>query len=170
MPKPTSVEVINIGDELLVGIRENSHLSYLGEQLSRYGLPILRNRVIIDEVEEIQRAFKDAWAHSDLVITTGGLGPTADDMTRESIAAALGAELVYDASIEAAIQARFVAMGRKAAKHHEKQCYRFKDGEVLCNDVGTAPGLVYRADGKTLIMLPGPTHELTPMRIPSPAA
>lgn len=163
MPNPTSIEVINIGDELLLGIRENSHLKYLGEQLARFGLPIFRSRVICDEVGEIQRAFADAWAHSDIVITTGGLGPTADDMTRESIAAALGAELVYDASIEAAIQTRFAAMGLNPAKHHEKQCYRFREGKVLPNDRGTAPGLVYEADGKLLIMLPGPTHELTPM-------
>jgi nicotinamide-nucleotide amidase len=163
MSKPTVVEVINFGDELLIGIRENSHLKYLGEQLAGYGLSIMRSRVISDEVDEIQRAFADAWAHSDLIITTGGLGPTADDLTRESIAAALGAELVYDASIEAAIQAQFVAMGRTLAKHHQKQCYRFKDGAVLSNERGTAPGLVYRAQGKTLIMLPGPPHELTPM-------
>ena len=86
MSKPSTVEVINFGDELLVGIRENAHLTYLGAQLSRYGLPITRSRVITDEVIEMTRAFKDAWAHSDLVITTGGLGPTADDLTRETIA------------------------------------------------------------------------------------
>ena len=92
MSQPLSVEVINFGDELLVGIRENRHLLYIGEQLSRYGLPVSRSRVIVDDPDEIQRAFRAAWERSDLVITTGGLGPTADDMTRESIAAALGAD------------------------------------------------------------------------------
>lgn len=163
MSKTPIVEVINFGDELLVGIRENSHLTYLGEQLARYGLPIHRNRVITDESSEIKRAFLDAWAHSDIVITTGGLGPTADDMTRENIAAALGAELVFDSEIEAVIQARFKVLGREMADHHRKQCYRFVDGEVLHNERGTAPGLAYQRDGKILIMLPGPTHELTPM-------
>ena len=100
MSKTPIVEVINFGDELLVGIRENSHLTYLGAQLARYGLPIHRNRVITDEAEEIKRAFLEAWAHSDIVITTGGLGPTADDMTRENIAEALGAELVFEPEIE----------------------------------------------------------------------
>ncbi|HAV12738.1 MAG TPA: competence/damage-inducible protein A [Opitutae bacterium] len=163
MPQPTKVEVINFGDELLVGIRENAHLTYLGEQLARYGLPIHRARIITDDLNEIKNAFSDAWAHSDLVITTGGLGPTADDMTRESIAEALGAELVFDPSIEIVIQERFKVMGRTMAAHHKKQCYRFKDGQVLRNDRGTAPGLYYEAEGKCLIMLPGPTHELQPI-------
>ncbi len=163
MFKTPIVEVINFGDELLVGIRENSHLTYLGAQLARFGLPIHRNRVITDEAAEIKRAFLDAWANSDIVITTGGLGPTADDMTRENIASALEAELVFDADIEAVIQSHFKILGREMADHHRKQCYRFVDGEVLHNERGTAPGLAYQRDGKILIMLPGPTHELTPI-------
>ncbi|MGC6425052.1 MAG: competence/damage-inducible protein A [Lentimonas sp.] len=163
MSQPAKVEVINFGDELLVGIRDNAHLTYIGEQLARFGLPIHRARIITDEPDEIKKAFSDAWEHSDIVITTGGLGPTADDLTRESIAAALGAELVYDETIEAAIQARFKVMGRTMADHHVKQCYRFKDGVVLVNERGTAPGLAYERGGKRLIMLPGPTHELQPM-------
>jgi nicotinamide-nucleotide amidase len=101
MPHPQTVEVINLGDELLVGIRENTHLQYLGEQLAQYGLPVKRARVISDDLAAIQDAFTAAWASADVVITTGGLGPTADDLTREAVATALGAELVYDASIEA---------------------------------------------------------------------
>lgn len=163
MSKPLSVEVINFGDELLVGIRENAHLTYLGEQLARYGLPIRRARIITDDINEIADAFRIAWQHSDIVVTTGGLGPTADDLTRETIAGALGAEMVYDETIEAAIRSRFAALGREMAAHHTKQCFRFKNGIVLANDRGTAPGLVYKSDGKTLIMLPGPTHELRPM-------
>lgn len=93
MAKQRTVEVINFGDELLVGIRENAHLKYLGEQLAKYGLPVSRARVINDDGDEIKRAFVDAWNNADLVITTGGLGPTADDLTRETVAAALGAEL-----------------------------------------------------------------------------
>jgi len=163
MSKHPVIEVINFGDELLVGIRENAHLVYLGDQLARYGLPIQRSRVITDEKAEIQRAFLDAWAHSDIVITTGGLGPTADDMTRENVAEALGAELVFDPAILQAIEARFALMGRKMSAHHRKQCYYFAAGEVLHNERGTAPGLLLRRDGKLLIMLPGPTHELRPM-------
>ena len=163
MSKTPIVEVINFGDELLVGIRENSHLVYLGEQLARYGLPIHRSRVITDQAIEIQRAFLDAWTHSDIIITTGGLGPTADDMTRENIATALGAELVFEPDIQASIEARFNLLGGTMGNHHLRQCYRFAKGEVLHNERGTAPGLAYAKDGKLLVMLPGPTHELTPM-------
>jgi len=163
MSKTPIVEVINFGDELLVGIRENAHLTYIGEQLARFGLPIKRCRVATDEAGEIRRAFLDAWAHSDIVITTGGLGPTADDLTRETIASAVDAELVFDPEIEAAIQSRFKVLGRTMAAHHRKQCYYFAGGEVIANDRGTAPGLLYQSEGKTLIMLPGPTHELMPM-------
>lgn len=163
MSKTPIVEVINFGDELLVGIRENAHLTYLGAQLARFGLPIHRCRVVTDEISEIRRAFLEAWTHSDIVITTGGLGPTADDLTRETIAVALGADLVFDPEIESAIQARFKVLERTMAAHHRKQCYYFAGGQVLANDRGTAPGLAFQKDGKTLIMLPGPTHELMPM-------
>lgn len=163
MSKTVKVEVINIGDELLVGIRGNAHLTYLGDQLSRHGAMIQRASVITDEVGEIQSAFREAWARSDLLITTGGLGPTADDRTRESIAEALGVELVFDTQTEAAIREYLAALGRPMQAHHEKQCYGFSDGVVLKNDRGTAPGLVYRSNGKLLVMLPGPTHELKPM-------
>ena len=158
-----TVEVINFGDELLVGIRENSHLKYIGERLSHFGVSIARARVIVDEPSEIERAFADAWEHADVVITTGGLGPTADDLTRETIAQALGLELVYDAAIEATIQDRFSVLGRTMGPQQLKQCYRFADGEALHNERGTAPGLLYQHGGKTLIMLPGPPHELQPM-------
>lgn len=163
MPKSTTIEVINIGDELLVGIRENAHLTYLGDWLARYGRPIRRARIISDEVDEIKRAFTEAWRDSDIVITTGGLGPTTDDLTRESIAEALGLELEFEPKVEAAIQSRFERLGYAMANHHKKQCYRFKGGRLFSNSRGTAPGMAYQSEGKVLIMLPGPTHELKPM-------
>lgn len=158
-----SVEVINFGDELLVGIRENAHLTYLGDQLARQGISITRSRVVMDDFSEIQRGFQEAWDQSDLVITTGGLGPTADDLTRETIARALELELVFDPKIEKMIKDRFAALGREMGKHHIKQCHHFEGGRVLYNEMGTAPGLIYERSGKILIMLPGPTHELKPM-------
>ena len=163
MSKPNSVEVINFGDELLVGIRENAHLTYLGGQLALHGISINRSRVIMDDVDEIQHGFMEAWEQSDVVITTGGLGPTADDLTRETIARALGVKLVFDPEIESMIKNYFTALKREMGKHHLKQCYYFEGGSVLHNSTGTAPGLVYEQNGKILIMLPGPTHELKPM-------
>lgn len=163
MSKLHSVEVINFGDELLVGIRDNAHLTYLGGQLALHGISIARSRVIMDEPAEIQRGFMEAWKHSDLVITTGGLGPTADDLTRETIAKALGVDLVFDSKVESMIKNYFTVLKREMGEHHLKQCYYLKGGSVLYNAIGTAPGLVYERDGKILIMLPGPTHELRPI-------
>lgn len=163
MPKPLSVEVINLGDELLVGLRGNAHLLYLGQQLAQYGIAIARARVLRDDVAEVRRGFMEAWECSDVVITTGGLGPTADDLTRETIAQVLGVELVFDPEIEATIQDRFALMGRTMGAQQRKQCYCFAGGQSLHNRRGTAPGIFYRQQDKVLIMLPGPTHELEPM-------
>ena len=163
MSKTPLVEVINFGDELLVGIRENAHLTYLGDQLARHGITITRSRVLKDDVNEIEQGFKEAWERSDIVITTGGLGPTADDLTRESIAKTLGVRLVFDPQIERMIKARFAALNREMGKHHLKQCYHLEGSLVLHNKLGTAPGIIHEQDGKILIMLPGPTHELKPM-------
>ena len=94
------VETITLGDELLLGIRENAHLTYLGSQLAHHGLEPAANLVIRDNPEDIRLFFSEAWKRSDLVITTGGLGPTTDDITRENIAQALGEELVFDPVID----------------------------------------------------------------------
>ena len=163
MSSRAKVEIINFGDELLVGIRANAHLEYLGAELARYGLPVRRARVICDAPEEISGAVEAALAQSDLIITTGGLGPTSDDLTRETIAESLGAALVYDTAVEAAIRDYFRVINRPMAEHHRRQCYVFKGGEVLPNRKGTAPGLYYRTQGKTVVLLPGPTQELRPM-------
>lgn len=163
LSKESIPEIINFGDELLLGIRENTHLTYLSGELARYGLPVRRNRVIADEASEIQYAVSEAWKRSNIVITTGGLGPTSDDRTRENIAKALGIELVFDSEIEAWIRTRVDRPDLLTEESHRKQCYRFSGNRALRNHHGTAPGLILERDNKRLIMLPGPTHELKPM-------
>ena len=163
MSSRATVEIINFGDELLVGIRSNAHLEYMGAELARYGLPVRRASVICDAPEEIERSIVEAMSRADLVITTGGLGPTSDDRTRETIAKALGAKLVHDSTVEAAIGEYFRAIDLPMADHHLRQCQVFKGGEVLPNSKGTAPGLYFPVNGKTVILLPGPTQELRPM-------
>jgi nicotinamide-nucleotide amidase len=98
-----------------------------------------------------------------VVITTGGLGPTCDDRTREALAEALGQKLVFDPEIEEAIKARFALFSRTMTPNNLKQAYKFERGEVLPNPNGTAPGLWVEQDGKVLCMLPGPPNELQPM-------
>ena len=163
MSSTIRVETITIGDELLLGIRENAHLTYLGTQLAHHGLEPAANMVIRDNPEDIGLFFSQAWQRADLVITTGGLGPTTDDITRESIAEALGEELVFDPKIEISLKERFSQLGKPMPEINLRQCYRPGNAEVLENPYGTAPGLLLQKEGKMLVMLPGPAREMHPM-------
>lgn len=156
-------ELLTLGDELLLGLTANGHLTFIGAQLGRRGVLLQRNVTITDEADAIARQFRESWASADVIITTGGLGPTCDDRTREVVAEVLGQRLVFDPAIEAAIVARFAAFGRKMTPNNLKQAYKFERGEVLPNAHGTAPGLWVEQDGKVLCMLPGPPNELQPM-------
>src|SRR6195952_5275701 len=93
-------ELLTLGDELLLGLTPNGHLTFIGAQLGRRGVLLQRNVTITDEADAIARQFRESWAVSDVIITTGGLGPTCDDRTREVIAGELGQKLVFDRSIE----------------------------------------------------------------------
>ena len=160
---PRQVLVINVGDELLDGLRENGHLLWLGEHLARRGLPVTRSVVVRDDSAEIARAVGEAWGAYDLIVTTGGIGPTSDDRTREAVARALGRPLEHVPSAEQALRARFAMIGRKVAAADLGQCYVPAGAEALANPRGTAPGVFYHRDGRALAMLPGPTLELRPM-------
>lgn len=160
MNAPPHVELINLGAELLLGLRANTHLSYLGEQLARHDLPLTRNSVIPDHPETIARLFPEIWKHADILITTGGLGPTSDDNTREIICQCLGLELVRDAEAERQLRAFLSRRGAEPTENQLRQCAKPAEAEFLSNAYGTAPGLYLRHEGKLLIMLPGPSHEM----------
>jgi len=163
VPTPKRFELLTLGDELLLGLTANGHLTFIGAQLGRRGVLLARNVTVTDEADVIARQFRESWAQADVIITTGGLGPTCDDRTREVIAQVLGQQLIFDPTIEAAIADRFNRLGRKMTPNNLKQAYRFEHGEVLANANGTAPGLWVEQDGKVLCMLPGPPNELQPM-------
>ena len=157
------VELITTGEELLIGLTANSHVTTIGEQLARRGLKLQRNIVVSDDAVSIGEQFRESWARADLVITTGGLGPTCDDRTREVIAEALGQKLVFDGEAEAAIRRRFAAIGRRMTPNNLRQAFRPEHGEALPNPNGTAPGIWVEQGGKILAMLPGPPSEMIPM-------
>jgi nicotinamide-nucleotide amidase len=161
--RPRQVLVINVGDELLDGIRENGHLLWLGEQLARRGLPITRSIVVRDNAVEIAREVGEAWGAYDLIVTTGGIGPTSDDHVRAAVASALGLKLEHVPSAEQALRERFKLIGRKLSEADLSQCFVPTGAEALPNPRGTSPGVFYHRDGKALVMLPGPTLELRPM-------
>lgn len=158
-------ELVTLGDELLLGLTVNTHLSFIGQQLGLRGVTLRRNVTITDEADDIAEQFRESWSRADVVITTGGLGPTCDDRTREVVAKVLGQQLVFHPEIEKAIEERFARNGRKMTPNNLKQAYAFERGEVLANPNGTAPGLWVEQDGKVLCMLPGPPNELQPMFI-----
>jgi nicotinamide-nucleotide amidase len=161
--RPRQVLVINVGDELLDGLRENTHLLWLGEHLARRGLPVTRSLVVRDEAAEIARVVGEAWGAYDLIVTTGGIGPTSDDHTRAAVAGALGLKLAHVPAAEKALRERFKLIGRKVADADLSQCYVPAGADPLPNPRGTAPGVFYHRDGKALVMLPGPSLELRPM-------
>ncbi|MBL9187570.1 MAG: CinA family nicotinamide mononucleotide deamidase-related protein [Opitutaceae bacterium] len=163
--RPVRYELLTLGDELLLGLTANGHLTFIGAQLGRRGALLQRNVTITDEADAIEAQFRESWARADVVITTGGLGPTCDDRTRDVVAAVLGQKLVFEESIKRAIEERFARFGRKMTDNNLKQAYIFERGEVLPNANGTAPGLWAEQDGKVLVMLPGPPNELQPMFI-----
>jgi nicotinamide-nucleotide amidase len=164
--KPTHklhYELLTIGDELLLGLTANGHLTFIGSQLGARGIGLRRNVTVTDDAEDIAGQFQESWARSDVVLITGGLGPTCDDRTRESVARVLKQKLIFDPEIERHIIERFALFGRKMTPNNLKQAYRFERGEVLANSNGTAPGLWVEQDGRVLCMMPGPPNELQPM-------
>ncbi|HXN34846.1 MAG TPA: CinA family nicotinamide mononucleotide deamidase-related protein [Opitutaceae bacterium] len=154
---------MTVGDELLLGLTANGHLTFIGSQLGARGVELQRNVTVTDDAADIAGQFRESWDRSDVVLMTGGLGPTCDDRTREAVAGVLGQGLVFDPGIEKHILERFALFGRKMTPNNLKQAYRFERGEVLPNANGTAPGLWVEQDGKVLCMMPGPPNELQPM-------
>ncbi len=146
-----------------MGLTANGHLTWIGAQLGRRGILLGRNVTITDEADAIARQIRESWSCADVIITTGGLGPTCDDRTREIVAESLGQTLVFDDEIMRSIEERFARLQRPCTPNNRKQAYRFADGVVLPNPNGTAPGLWLEQDGKVLVMLPGPPNEMQPM-------
>jgi len=166
------VELINTGTELMLGRLLNSHQQWLCQQLSDLGYIVSRQVAVADTASDIEQAVQEALARADVVITTGGLGPTSDDLTRDRVAQLLGKELHEDATVLAHIQAFFTIRHRSMPERTRVQALVPEGGLVLPNPHGTAPGLALevkpgrlRAGGSSswLIMLPGPPRELRPM-------
>jgi nicotinamide-nucleotide amidase len=166
------VELINTGSELLLGRVLNTHQQWLGRQLADRGYLVARQVAVPDTSNDIELAVREALARADLVVTTGGLGPTSDDLTRELIAQLLRKELREDAAVRAHIQQFFESRRRTIPERTRVQAMVPEGATVLANPHGTAPGLAmevrpnpFRPDAKAswLIMLPGPPRELRPM-------
>jgi nicotinamide-nucleotide amidase len=156
------VEVINTGTELLLGQVTNTHVGYLARGLLGLGLRIERAVTVPDGVA-IAEALEEAMSRADLILITGGLGPTSDDVTREAVSEAFGLELVFHPEILEGIAAKFAARKFQMNELQRAQAMVPRGGVVLENDFGTAPGLVVRNEKTVAVLLPGPPNELKPM-------
>jgi competence/damage-inducible protein CinA-like protein len=158
-----NAEIIAVGSELLTPFRLDTNSLFLTDELNRLGVAVIRKSVIGDDREELRSAFREALARADLVVSSGGLGPTEDDLTREAVAELLGRRLVRNERILERIRARFRSFGREMAPINERQALVPEGAIPLENANGTAPGLWLEADGHIVVLLPGPPAELQPM-------
>jgi len=159
-----NAEIIAVGSELLTPQRVDTNSLYLTERLNALGVEVVAKAVIGDDRVRLKDAVKAALARSEIVLLTGGLGPTEDDVTREAVSEALGRPLVWRQELAEAIEARFRRMNRKMAEINKRQAYLIEGAEALGNDQGTAPGQWIEAgSGRYLMLLPGPPVELRSM-------
>ena len=157
-------ELIFVGTELLLGEILNTNAQYLSEQLALLGIDVYYQQTVGDNEERLAGVFRQALSRSDVIITSGGLGPTMDDITREVAAAVTGRPLALDEPLLEELKAWFAQRGRTMAENNARQLMVPAGATVLKNDRGTAPGLIIHADGgKAIILLPGPPNELRPM-------
>ena len=157
-------EIIAVGSEMLTPFRQDTNSLYLTEKLNSLGVEVAFKTIVGDSLKDIVRVTKSALARADILIVSGGLGPTEDDLTREAVAQTLGLHLKRDPEIVEAIERRFTEHGWKMSPNNVKQADVISGATVLPNANGTAPGqwIGGRSDGKEkiVVLLPGPPHEL----------
>ncbi|MDR1565488.1 MAG: competence/damage-inducible protein A [Oscillospiraceae bacterium] len=156
-------EIINVGTELLLGDILNTNHQYLSKRLAELGIAVYYQSSVGDNPARLEALLKQALERSNLIIITGGLGPTVDDLTKQTAAQALGFKLVRNAECEQRIRSRFEAMGWEMSANNLLQADIPEGALILPNEHGTAPGCVMQKEGKSLILLPGPPKELKPM-------
>ena len=156
-------EIVAVGTELLMGQVLNTDAQYIARRLSELGVTLHRQIVVGDNPARIREAIHDAVGRADVVITTGGLGPTADDITKETCAEALGLPMERRPEAEAQVRAWFARNNRAMTENNLRQADFAKGAIILENHNGTAPACIVEKDGKAVINLPGPPRELIPL-------
>jgi len=156
-------EILSIGTELLLGQIVDTNANYLAGRLALLGIDCLHMQTVGDNLGRARQAFERALSRSDLVVATGGLGPTEDDLTREAIAAALDEKPAVDPGLEADLAAWFSGRGLAMPDRNRKQAWLIPSARALPNPNGTAPGWDVRKDGKRIVAMPGVPREMTPM-------
>lgn len=164
-----SAEILCVGTELLLGDIVNTNAAYLSRRLAELGIPVYHQSVVGDNPKRLSDELTAAFSRADLVILTGGLGPTCDDLTKETVASLFGSKLVLDEEALESIKSYFRKTGRQMTQNNEKQALVPENCIVFHNDVGTAPGMAVEGgessplNGKAAILLPGPPSEMKAM-------
>ena len=156
-------EIISVGTEILLGDIVNTNTQFLAKELAYIGIEVYRQEVIGDNEDRLLGILEEALKRSDMVITTGGLGPTKDDLTKETACKFFNMDLELHEESLKALEEYFSRMGRKIVESNYKQVYFPKEAIVLPNPNGTAPGAILEKNNKYIVILPGPPKEMKPM-------
>lgn len=156
-------EILSTGDEVLTGMLADTNAAYLADHMGGLGFEVVRHTTVGDDRGMLERAFRDLGESADVVLCTGGLGPTVDDLTTEVAAAVLDAELVLDEPALAHMEGLWKARGRVMPENNRKQAMLPKPAEVLTNPVGTAPGFTVRIGRAQFFFMPGVPREMKKM-------
>ena len=156
-------EIIAVGSELLTPDRQDTNSLFLTAELNKIGIEIVRKTIVGDERALMMEAFRDALNRVPIIISSGGLGPTEDDLTRETVAELLGRRLARNDDVVRSIEARFRSFGRPMTENNLRQAMVPEGAELLANPRGTAPGLWLEKGDQVIALLPGPPRELKPL-------
>jgi len=156
-------EIIAVGSELLLGQIVNSNAQFLSQELAELGLSVYYHTVVGDNPSRLESAINNAKERSNVIIFTGGLGPTKDDLTKETISKVLGRELTFDVEALESIERYFTQTKRIMSENNKKQALVIDGSYILKNDYGMAPGMAVDIDGMIYMLLPGPPSEMKPM-------
>lgn len=158
-----NAEILAVGSEMLTPDKVDTNSLFLTQELNTLGIEVVAKSIIGDDRARLTDAIRASWAHAELVILTGGLGPTEDDVTRDAVAAALETGMTPNEDAWTAILKRFERFGRVPTVNNRRQTMILDGAEMLPNPNGTAPGQWFQRDGRVLVLLPGPPRELKPM-------
>ena len=158
-----NAEIVAVGSEMLTEDKVDTNSLYLTGQLNLLGVEVVQKTIVGDDRDRLTAVVSDALRRSGIVILSGGLGPTEDDVTRDAVASALGVGQSFRQDLADAIAARFARMQRKMAENNKRQAFAVDGAEIMPNDRGTAPGQWIAAGSKIVMLLPGPPKELKAM-------
>ena len=152
--------ILTIGDELLIGQVVDTNSAWMGQELSKYGIPIEEKLAVADTRDGILAGLRHATANADIVLVTGGLGPTKDDITKKVLAEFYNDSMSFDEATYKRIVSLFERWGRPTTEAHKEQCYMPASAQILENKMGTAPGMLFRKNSHLLVSMPGVPYEM----------